>query len=371
MKFFKNNWVANLVEAYHPFASAIALAGIFATKYTQPETFRAFTNLSYATTMEREGVKAEHHLKGWDDLLFLFFWFNIVTVIRHVYIKVFLRPIAQRYRMSKNLSQKFVDCGWFSLFYLVSTAIGIYIFSDDAWWYSSHDLWRGYPHPFDYASKYYYLASLAFWLQCFFSFFFEAPRKDDGAFIFHHLLTIGLMASSYHFNFFRVGAAILLEQNAADIFYYHAKSFKYAGFERTATSILVVFLAVWVYTRHYIFGWILYSVWTELPLYLNKPGWDPVSGYYYAEWLKFLFVGALGALQGLMIYWFFLILRTVYRVLQGNYSTDPTDASSDEEDEATEKNGADKPHKEAETNGKGMNGHANGKTAKLESKKAK
>jgi len=299
--------------------------------------------------------------------LFVFFWFNVVTVIRYVYVNILLRPLAKWYQMTRGLTRKFVDCGWFSMFYLVATAIGIYIFSDDAWWYSSHDLWKGYPHAFDYASKYYYLASLGFWIQCLFSFFFEAPRKDDGAFFLHHLLTIGLIASSYYFNFFRVGAAILLEQNAADVFYYHAKSFKYAGWERMANAVVIIFLFVWVYTRHYIFGWILFSVWQELPLYLYEPGWDSETGYYYSDWLKYLFVVALGALQGLMIYWFALILRVVYRTVTTSNTTDPTDGSSDEDEEEevvekVEKNGADKPH---------LNGKANGKPVKQETKKAK
>jgi len=182
-------------------------------------------------------------------------------------------------------------------------------------------------------------------------------------------LTIGLIVASYKFNFFRVGAAILLEQNAADVFYYHAKAVKYMKWERVANGIVIIFLFVWVYTRHYIFGWILYSVWQELPLYLNKPGWDHATGYYYADWLKYLFLIALGALQGLMIYWFAMILRVVYRVATSDFTSDPTDGSSDEEEEEeekTEKNGADKPHLNGKANG------ANGKAVKQkEAKKAK
>lgn len=33
------------------------------------------------------------------------------------------------------------------------------------------------------------------------------------------------------------------------------------GSDNAATGILVVFVFAWVYTRHFIFGWILYSLW--------------------------------------------------------------------------------------------------------------
>lgn len=358
MKFFGDSKTTRFLEKYHPAGSALALAAIYSLKYTgHTDLFNRFTDISYGSTMKRDHGEVEHFQKGWDDAFFVFFFFHVVTVVRFLYTHFFLKPVAKRFKFGRGLTLKFVDSSWFSLFYLASTTYGYFIFRDDDWWYSSVDLWKGYPHPFDKLTKHYYLASLAFWIQCLFSFFFEASRKDDGAFFFHHLLTIGLITSSYHFNFFRVGAAILMEQNAADIFYYTAKSVKYMKYEKTATSILVVFIFVWIYTRHFIFGWILYSLWFELPAYINKPGWDPVSGYYYADWLYVVFSIALCALQGLMIYWFGLILRVAYRaVVWAGVGDDPTDGSDDESSEE-EKNGAEIDEK---TNGKSIKNGKNG-----------
>jgi len=130
--------------------------------------------------------------------------------------------------------------------------------------------------------------------------------------------------------------------------------------ENTATGVFVAFLFVWVYTRHFIFGWILYSLWFELPQHLTKPGWDHVTGYYFTDGLWMLFSIALCALQGLMIYWFGLLLRVAYRVLSGSQIGDPTDESDDESEEEEIKNGADVTEK---INGKkslkvnGTNGH--------------
>lgn len=290
MKFFGNSKTTRLIEEYYqfvlPLASASLIAAVWLPKFIGygEEFSNKFTDLSYESTMRRGYLdKVPHYRKGWDDALFVFYIFNIVTVFRYIYTNFIMKPIARKLSMGKGLTRKFVDVGWFSFYYLAATVWGIIIFRDDDWWYSTRHFWDGYPHPFDYASKYFYLASLAFWIQCLFSFFFEAPRKDDKAFFFHHLLTIGLIVGSYHFNYFRIGAAILMEQNAADVLYYHAKMFKYAGLEKTATSTLVVFLFVWVYTRHFIFGFILYSVWFELPNHISAAGWDPVSGYYFSD----------------------------------------------------------------------------------------
>lgn len=331
MKFFGKSRFTDLLEEYHPFASLAALIGIGSYYYYDKETYTTITDISYPYPLERDGQTLDHYRKGPNDKLFVFFVLNLITVFRYVFRKLVLEPLVRMLKLKPNMKQKFLDAGWFSLCHFIATAWGYYIFSDDPWWYSSPNLWAGYPHPFDYHTKYYYLASLAFWIQSLWSFFFEPPRKDDKAFFFHHLLTIGLIMSSYRFNFFRVGAAILMEQNAADILYYLAKVFKYGGSDNAATGILVVFVFSWVYTRHYIFGWILYSLWFELPDYLNVPGWDDVNGYYYADWLYVLFSFGLVALQLLMIYWFFLILRVIYRVVFLGQISDTTDVDSDEE----------------------------------------
>eukprot|EP00026_Physarum_polycephalum_P010784 Phypoly_transcript_10964.p1 GENE.Phypoly_transcript_10964~~Phypoly_transcript_10964.p1 ORF type:complete len:358 (+),score=49.92 Phypoly_transcript_10964:138-1211(+) len=345
MKFFGDSKATRLLEEYHPYASVVALIGIGISKYYHPESFTALTDISYPSTMQRESGEVEHYRKGFNDRLFVFFIFNVITVLRFLHRKLVVVPIAKKLQLSKGTTHKLIDASWFFLFFLVATVWGYVIFRDDEWWYSSPNLWAGYPHPFDYHMKYYYLFSLGFWIQCLVSFFFESPRKDDKAFFFHHLLTIGLIMASYRFNFFRVGAAILMEQNAADILYYQAKMCKYAGSDRAAEVTLVGFVIAWVYTRHFIFGWILYSIWYELPAFLNTPGWDDESGYYYAEWLWVAFISALVALQLLMIYWFFLILRVIYRAVFLGVTADSTDVSDSDDEEEELKNGASRKRK--------------------------
>jgi len=332
MKYWKSSRAAIAFEKYHPLVSALVVAGILTLKYgLQHEAADKYVGISYPTTKGPH----QHHLKGWNDATFVFFMINVVTLIRFLYRKLFLDPLAKYLHFSRSLTLKFVDAGWFSLYYLVATAWGIYIFRDDEWWFNTRFLWDGYPHAMDYQMKQYYLVSLAFWLQCLLSFFFEAPRKDDGAYFFHHLLTISLIVSSYYFGYFRVGAAILIEQNLADVLYYHCKMFHYAKLDRVADVGWITFAITFFITRHVIFGYILKSLWFELPTYINKESWDAENGFY-TPTLYVVFSVGLAALQCLMIFWFTMILRVAWGAISGGEMKDTTDMS-DEEDEVEDK----------------------------------
>jgi len=283
-------------------------------------------SLAYETTR-----KNELHLdKGWDDLYLVFFLVNVVTVARFLYKTFVLEPITRRLGMKPGLTSKFVEAGWFGFYYVLATYWGYVIFNDDVWWFSTRHLWDGYPHNVDHDMKLYYLSSLAFWLQSLLSFAFEPPRKDDAAMAFHHCLTVSLIVTSYLAGMTRVGAAILMQQNSADIVYYHSKLFKYAKLELVSTIGWVSFLFVWFYTRHVVFGAILYSLWSEVQLYIPY-AWDPANDHYWTFNVHAGFFTGLMLLQFLMIFWFMMILKVAYRVLSGQGEIKDTTEYEDEE----------------------------------------
>ena len=67
----------------------------------------------------------------------------------------------------------------------------------------------------------------------------EKKRKDFVEMMLHHFMTSGLVISSFLFNFTRVGTAILVEQDFADIFLPLAKMFKYAKWNKVGIYIFV------------------------------------------------------------------------------------------------------------------------------------
>jgi acyl-CoA-dependent ceramide synthase len=110
--------------------------------------------------------------------------------------------------------------------------------------------------------KTFYFVSLAFWLQSLMSFAFEPPRKDAVTLLFHHLLTVYMIILSYTTGLVRYGAAILMCHNFADILFYHSKVFNYTKLEKLASVGWVSFVFVWFYSRHIVFGYMIYSLWT-------------------------------------------------------------------------------------------------------------
>jgi hypothetical protein len=92
MKFFGDSRIAQFVEKYHPVGAALIIGAIYSLKYTgHTDLYNKFTDISYATTMKREAGAAEHHLKGWDDAYFVFFFFQVVTVVRFLYCNLILK----------------------------------------------------------------------------------------------------------------------------------------------------------------------------------------------------------------------------------------------------------------------------------------
>ena len=62
-----------------------------------------------------------------------------------------------------------------------------------------------------------------------FVWYIEVWRSDCIVYLAHHIITIGLISSSYYGNYLYFGAAVLCEQDFADIFLPVAKMFLYVG----------------------------------------------------------------------------------------------------------------------------------------------
>ena len=65
--------------------SIVILMSIGLTKFYKPETFMAFTDISYLSPMQRGDGEVEHYRKGTNDVLFVIFFLNVVTVARYLY----------------------------------------------------------------------------------------------------------------------------------------------------------------------------------------------------------------------------------------------------------------------------------------------
>lgn len=79
--------------------------------------------------------------------------------------------------------------------------------------------WDTYPQtPVAGPVKFYYLLAFAFYFTQIFILNIEAPRKDHNRMLGHHIVTVGLIASSWAFNFTRPGCTILFLLDWCDIY---------------------------------------------------------------------------------------------------------------------------------------------------------
>lgn len=96
----------------------------------------------------------------------------------------------------------------------------------------------------------------------------------------------------------------------------------------------ILFLGVWVYTRHYLNLRLIYSIFTEFrTVGPYHSGWDiPDFGQYKCKLALVISSSLLSSLQALNLFWLFLIVRIAYRFLTNHGLAD--DRSDGEESDA-------------------------------------
>lgn len=129
---------------------------------------------------------------------------------------------------NKKIS-KFIEAAWRFIFYslFVFVGINVLIYPEPKIWVTDrHAFFTKWPFQgLDEGVAFYYLIELGAYLHqlC----WTEVNRADTFEMMLHHCVTIILLLISYLSNFTRVGSAILLVHDAADIFLELAKCFNY------------------------------------------------------------------------------------------------------------------------------------------------
>ncbi|CAG8506194.1 21865_t:CDS:2 [Cetraspora pellucida] len=233
-----------------------------------------------------------------------------------------------RIKKKKRIT-RFAEQGWSFLYYSVFWTFGMYVMYHSPYWFDTTYFWKGYPHKeLTYLLKTYYLLQFAFWLQQLFVVNIEKRRKDFAEMATHHVITISLMFFSYIFNYTRIGNAVLCTMDFADIQLPLAKMLKYLGFGVICDVLFGIFMVSWLVTRHYIYGHIIYSAWTEPQLYLEFK-WAPEEEYYFTKNVQRFFLFLFLTLQAIIIFWFYLISNVAYKVIKGDRAHDSRSSESE------------------------------------------
>ncbi|ORX71477.1 longevity assurance proteins LAG1/LAC1 [Linderina pennispora] len=216
------------------------------------------------------------YMRGLNDVWYIMHWVVLFTLIRATVMYKILEPFVKWWgvRSARKIT-RFSEQGWLTIFYIVSSSAGLFVMSHEPHWMNTKHFWINYPEghkQMSYLMKSYYLIQMGFWFQQIFVLLIEEPRKDFLVMGIHHI------AWSLYANFVRIGNAVLVCMDVADIFLSGTKCLRYLGFENLAVGSFVVLMGSWMYTRHYLYGKILYSVYFESNAILDDSIFNPANG---------------------------------------------------------------------------------------------
>jgi len=262
----------------------------------------------------------------------------VLTSLRVLVNNFAFAPLAKFAGVSAKLTPKFMEQGWTALYYSWAFLSGFAIMWTE-WGFKSEAWWTSYPNNVhSFQLKFYYLVQLSFWLHMIFVTLIEPRRTDFAVMMAHHFITTGLLTFSYSCNFVRVGTALLVEQDFADVLLPVAKMFKYAKWRKTCDVVFALFAVCWIPTRHGIFFYILWScIFDPVRLIpVENQVWDPSRGLYFSQTAMNIAYLALFIFQGLMLFWLSHLIGAVWRALTstGNIDDDRSDDEGEGQDKA-------------------------------------
>lgn len=295
--------------------------------------------------------------KGPRDFAFVAFYAIVLTFTREFIMQEILRPLARRGGISTRGKQlRFMEQAYTAIYFFFTGPLGLYVMSrTPVWYFNTRGMYEAYPHrTLDGAFKFYYLFEAAYWVQQAMVMVLgqEKRRKDFKELVTHHIVTISLIWLSYRFHFTHIGVAVYITHDISDVFL--AVSTPASSRERIYTGkgltawwvtdlqvssylesrfigpVYTLNIGVWIYLRHYLNIWILYSLLTEFrtvgPYELN---WETEQ---YKCWISNVVTFILLALlQALNLFWLYCLLRSAYRFVVHNIAKD--DRSEDEDED--------------------------------------
>ncbi|KAF9548902.1 sphingosine N-acyltransferase lag1 [Mortierella hygrophila] len=248
--------------------------------------------------------------KSWEDLYFCLFWVTAFTFLRATVMTYILMPMAARFGATTDRSiLRFAEQGWICIYYSCSWVLGMYCIQlTPTWnnwfvWFHTDQFFDSYPlTALPVITKYYYWLQFSFWIQQMFVLCIEAPRKDFLAMISHHLVTVLLIICSFLLDVTTFGTAVFVSMDLADVVLALGKCLKYVGMpDSICDPVFACFMFIWIYTRHFLYGHIIYA-------------WTIYAGDYYTKTTHYTITGLLLVLQSLMFFWLWSIFRIVYKM---------------------------------------------------------
>ncbi|KAH6605131.1 longevity assurance [Trichoderma cornu-damae] len=323
----------------HTFVLPACLLLIFLTGYainpSEANPLHHFLFLSYPIPQD-DPLKPIQYGKGKWDIAFVAFYTIVLSFAREFVMQEVLRPFARKTGLSKGKQARLMEQMYTALYFSILGPAGMYVMSrTPVWYFNTRGMYEGFPHrSHEGVVKFYYLLEAAYWAQqaIVLVLGMEKPRKDYKELVGHHIVSLALIGLSYRFHFTYIGIAVYITHDISDFFLATSKSLNYID-HPIVPPFFALFVAVWVYMRHYINLKIIWSLFTEFrtvgPFELN---WETQQ---YKCWIsQYITSALLSSLQALNLFWLFYIFRIAYRFIRDKEATD--DRSEDEDEEEAE-----------------------------------
>ncbi|XP_027020250.1 ceramide synthase 6 isoform X1 [Tachysurus fulvidraco] len=221
-----------------------------------------------------------------------------------------VRTIQRWFRQRRNQEKpstltRFCESMWRFTFYLYIFTYGVRYLKKTPWLWNTRECWYNYPYQaLTVDLHYYYILELSFYLSLLFSQFTDIRRKDCLLMFMHHVATVSLIMLSYVNNMARVGTLVLCLHDASDVLLEAAKMANYAKYQRLCNVLFIMFALVFISSRL-----ALYPVWILNTTLFES--WEIVGPY--PSW--WVFNGLLVLLQGLHIFWSYLIVKIACKAI--------------------------------------------------------
>lgn len=324
---YRHTWVTPLIIMIFSYSAYFTSGNL-----TESNPLHMFVAISYRVD------DTDMYAKGIKDIAFIFYYMIFFTFLREFLLDVVLRPLPKWLHVeSKHRSKRIIEQAFYVVYYSFSSPFGLYcMYHSDLWLFRTDTMYKTYPdinNPFLF--KVFYLGQASFWAQqaCVLALQLEKPRKDHDEMVYHHIVTLLLVWSSYVFHFTKMGLAVYITMDVSDLFLSISKILNYLNSPFTE-PVFVFFICVWVYLRHVVNIRILWSVLTEFRTVGNYV--LNFATQQYKCWISLPIVFVLiFALQAVNLYWLFLIFRILYRILWKGITEDTrsdNEESGDDDD---------------------------------------
>ncbi|KAL2221654.1 ceramide synthase membrane component [Thermoascus aurantiacus ATCC 26904] len=322
-----------------PLIILLVILSAYAVNPTPSNPVHSAIFLSYRKEPKSPGEPVMYG-KGKKDIAFVAFYTVFLSFTREFLMQRVIRPWGQWCGIKgKAKMARFMEQVYTAMYFAVFGPFGLYVMSKtNIWYFNTTAMFEGFPHREHTAMfKAYYLLQASYWAQqaIVLMLQLEKPRKDFKELVAHHIITLALIGLSYRFHFTYMGLAVYITHDISDFFLATSKTLNYLD-SAIIGPYFGLFVAVWIYLRHYINLKILWAVLTEFrtvgPFELN---WETEQ---YKCWIsQYITFALLASLQAVNLFWLFLILRILKNYLVNSVKRDERSDNEEEEEQAPAK----------------------------------